>query len=212
LQSAADGAVFNGKDPLAANAVVLTVGQPSVGVQTTCTAQLQWTDSEGRVTTCDQTVVVSSCDLGCNSTDIKNVLFKLDGGLNNQRSVVERVVRLLRSTLGNAKAGAKDLARAQRLYLEGWTEVWGFPSVVQTCTNAVACVTVSNSDYVGDFTGRADELYSISQRLLRKVRASAHGKARTLRAVQQLEKLGKKFHDASLSEVKGVPPSRSTCG
>jgi hypothetical protein len=205
------GAAFNGKDPLVSNPVALSVAQPKPGVTVECSLQVDYTDATGAGAVCGQNLLISSCDLGCTSQDLEQVLLELDGGLHAQRATVEQAVRLLRSVTGNKKAGVKESKEAQALFTAGWTLVWSFPTVVQSCTNTTACVTISNAGFLSDYTATATELDSITDRVLRRVRALAKGRAKFLRSAKAIEKTADKRLAFSLTEVKDVPLTRSSC-
>jgi hypothetical protein len=205
------GALYDGTTPLSGASVRLDVAQPKVGVEVSCSVMLTLTDEIGRSASCAQTVLVNPCDLGCRSVDLSETLLGLDGDLGGQKLIVEQSAKALRSVTKKKTAGAAEAKRANDVYQAGWNQVWSFPSVVNNCTNTVACLASSTADFVMDYTNRAQELFTLNEKLVKQIKKAAKKNAKALKKAKVQQSRGKAAFDASLKEIKGIPDTQSAC-
>jgi hypothetical protein len=203
-------AKFDGKTPLAGERVRLELPQPK-GADGNCTVSLRISGSDGLIRECAANVAVAPCDLGCTSEDLTELFFKLDGTLREQRILVTKAARLLRSITRNPKAAKDEEKKAFDAYGIGWSHVWSVPVLMNSCTNAAACITVSNADFIRLYEERALELDQLAKKVLAKAKGSARKSAADAGRTRRLRKQSSAAYAESLKESKKIPESQSSC-
>lgn len=152
----------------------------------------------------------TSC-LGCESVDIQDVQFLLDGQGIRQLALVRRaraqVLRSDSSQRTRTKAN-KLLVDAQGAYNALWSNVWvGYQRVITNCSNTTFCTTVSTSasgQSVQSESQRLVDTLNRMVRLLRKATANSKSGAKLVSSMKAL-------HQANLSELARIPATQSSC-
>ena len=212
-------------------------GIDSNGKPVSCSVQLTVMNSSERTVSCSAVVTVDVCQydcagtlngtkkfdrcgvcdgdgtscLGCESVDIKQQLFALDGQALAQKKLVrhaaDSVIRN-RSASKNAVRAAKSAkAAAAALYQEAWTQVWRQPQISTLCENQIFCTQIDNSDALQSMVGNSLKFGDLLNQVLKQLKRLPGG----TRSAQQFLKSYKKLHQANLDQVAKVPTITSAC-
>ena len=158
----------------------------------------------------------TSC-LGCSGVDITETQHILDGNAVGQRhwnlyalkqvsKLSRRVRKKQRKKLTNFVESATTLT--EQFYIQNWNIVWTIPSVQQSCTNEVFCVSESNADVKSAYEENARGFFTVLNQTSRKIRSlSKRGKAKA----RKIRRKGKRLLAESLKNLDAVPDSQSSC-
>ncbi len=193
------------------NQASVTLNEPLIDEQVTCNLTLTMTDQFLRQTVCGTSAPVSACELGCDSFDVQANLAKLDGNTHLQNLNVKKLVKLLRQTSGNEKAGMKELKQAEDLFAESWSNIWTLPPVAVQCTNEILCVSVSNEPTLSLLEENSLSFRELSKSLNVRVLKRAKGDAVTAKKSVKLDSKAAALHQENLVLTDGYPSSQSVC-
>ncbi len=212
---------------IAANCnVYLQVGECCENGQCSCYAQCQsevhidacQVDCEGTI---NGTKVLDRCGvcggdgnscLGCNSVDITQKQFALDGNSASIRDLVRTTARDIEKLRG-AKAADKAFAKkakkdADKFYNSGWVLAWSLPNIVTTCENQAFCTSTDNSGTIQSFNAASTNLNSLLKSTISRLQKVRHKKLS--RDAQRLAK-GDSLNQQNLTLSSTVPTVASAC-
>jgi hypothetical protein len=187
--------------------IIVTLAEPLVNKEVTCSAEVVITDIEGRTRSCTTQVALAKCELDCDSSDIRDLLFALDGNSELQESIAKSAIAALRNITSNKKIAATNLAEVQKLHLDNWALTWSLPQVVNTCANTVLCASVSTSPTVQAFQVNAKKSFRLATKLTNRIE-NLGGKA----IASGIRKRARAAYRKSISLTSRVPQFSSVCG
>lgn len=150
-----------------------------------------------------------SC-LGCETVDIMNDQFALDGQALRQLKLIRKVRNLALS--GNAskkqKASLDSITnQASKTYDDMWRTVWSIERYIVSCTNIQICTAEDISGSTLSFQNNSQHLVNLMKdavRVLRKSRKDRRIGAKYLSAINNL-------HQLNLQISAGIPQVKSNC-
>lgn len=150
----------------------------------------------------------SSC-LGCESFNIKEQQFSMDGLSFEQKAQVNSAARMLKR-VGTKRArniATKANKAAQLLYIENWNLTWTIPQVFASCSNSNLCLQSDHGDNLDQFDVNSKALNALLKQV---VKANPNLKSKPNRRKQILAKGEKALADA-LNITASVPRVASSC-
>jgi hypothetical protein len=152
----------------------------------------------------------TSC-LGCNSTDITNSLFALDGLGLAQKALVRKASALFVKAGGSKAKAAKYNNTADQLYTKNWEGTWSLPHIAVQCTNTDFCVQADNSGVIADYRSNSDALKALADAIAQSVIKLAKKSAKLKSSAKTILKQSSILGNQSLAETQSVPVTTSAC-
>lgn len=125
-------------------------------------ATLRWILGDAFVDANITTVQCQPAPLNCTDTDIKNILAQIDSISANMKKIVNRIsgrVLLTKASSTVKRKAQSYIDRADLLYAEQWSDVWGnFPQVIRMCP---ACRQIDKSVSIAELNARQKALYRL---------------------------------------------------
>ncbi len=151
----------------------------------------------------------TSCD-ACDSLDITDTIFLLDGGAKEQEALIKNITRpLRRKGKARLREWAKDTrTTAHDLQIKNWVLSWTIPQVVLTCPDTeINCVEVSNEDKLSEYIARSEELRDLGIQAAKRLRRLRKNN----RVARRWKKRVRKQHRENLAQADKVPLVTSSC-
>lgn len=146
----------------------------------------------------------------CESTNIKDILMRLDSDAKNLSKLVKRIsnrILLVTSSDGIKRRADSFITRSEELYLAEWRDIWGkFPQVSQMCPT---CQQIDKMPDIEAIIQREDGLYRLVQHAARTLkRENTNGKVPD---ADGLVAWADRIHAEFGVTVKSLPRFESKC-
>ncbi len=213
-----DSAGNQGIELLPASSVVktdggrsLTVSLPTPGISTeyVCLAEFQIFRNGVQASSYKSSLLVTSCELGCSSSDLQPALLSMDSVGADQK-------RIGRTAIGILKKAGQLSKKKQNTFTEGinsnyiavWNSTWAIPVVAAQCQNVTHCQIQSLSESRKLYEDNVKKAHSLLKKILKSnSKMSSHD-------VQRLKALkikADKAQQAGLKMVATLPSVTSVC-
>ena len=160
--------------------------------------------------------------LGCESSDITETLFELDGTAKDQEKIINHILSRARKimkksgTLTKKRKAQIKAMNEQAFILQdiNWRLSWRIPQIINNCANTILCVEFDNTIYTDEYRIHSKELLQLTKRarkFFRKVSGYPKGSKERKRLARNLYKQGKKLYDLSIELADSVPTTTQTC-
>ena len=159
----------------------------------------------------------STCDeFECNSTDISNLLFQLDGGAKEQEQLIRRITRAIRKNSARRRraqtnAYIKEVrVEAHELQVANWILSWTLPRISVECSSLLAsnfCVLNDNTPTIDEYVGRSEELRDLGLETTKRLRRASGRK----RIAKRWRNRVNNQHSINLGIAEQVPETQAVC-
>ncbi len=150
-----------------------------------------------------------SC-LGCQSVNITENQFTLDGTAAAQKVVVRSLSRLFVKAGGSRKAAKSYLTKADDYYVGAWRLTWTIPSVLVQCTNTQFCVNSDHSGTVNSYLSNVKSLRDLARKIGKSILAKTNKRA-LVGATKVFLRRADLLRARAISAAGAVPTSSSSC-
>lgn len=161
----------------------------------------------------DGNVTTQRCQdapINCTDTDIKEILQRLDHILSQQRAIAKKVAKrilALNPSTATKNQAQEIIDRAQNVYLEQWSFIWGnFPQIIRTCP---LCAQVDKSGQIKVLATGEATLYKLVRQAARVLKSA--DRQRRASSTDALVERSAKLHQQFVETSQSLPRFESKC-